>query len=93
MNAVIDDRASVGHQFRDFAHATDVLHPVVRREPEIRVQSVPNVVAVEHVGVHATMEQLALKRLRDGRFPGAGKAGQPNDRSPMAGCALRVREP
>src|SRR5437667_5868248 len=31
------------------------------------------------------MEQIAFERLRNGRFPGAGKSGQPDDCSPMAG--------
>src|SRR5437667_9441368 len=31
------------------------------------------------------MEQIAFERLRNRRFPGAGKSGQPDDCSPMAG--------
>src|SRR6266566_1603217 len=44
----------------------------------------PDVVTVQYVCVHGTMEQLALERLGNRRFSSAGKAGQPNDRSAMA---------
>ena len=42
-----------------------------------------DVVPVEHVGMHAAMEQVALDRLRESRFPGARKAREPNDRTVM----------
>src|SRR5215469_5103384 len=45
----------------------------------------PNVIAVEHVGMHAAMEQVAFKRLSDGRFPGARKSSQPNHCSLVTG--------
>src|SRR4029453_7856106 len=44
----------------------------------------PDVVTVQHVCVHGTMEQLALERLSNGRFSSSGKAGQPNNRTAMA---------
>src|SRR6266496_2754617 len=44
----------------------------------------PDVVTVQYVCVHGTMEQLAFERLGNRRFSSAGKAGQPNDRSAMA---------
>src|SRR5205809_874974 len=43
-----------------------------------------DVVAIEHVCVHGAMKQLALKRLRNGRFSSAGETGQPNHCSTMA---------
>src|SRR5438094_10583139 len=42
-----------------------------------------DVVTVEHVGMHAAMEQVALDRLRESRFPGARKAREPKDRTAM----------
>ena len=43
----------------------------------------PDVVAVEHIRMHAAMEQVALERLRESRFAGARKPGEPNDRPAM----------
>src|SRR5438046_10154012 len=42
-----------------------------------------DVVAIEHVCVHGAMKQLALERLRNGRFSSAGETGQPNHCSAM----------
>src|SRR6266508_5004903 len=44
----------------------------------------PDVVTIQHVCMHGTMEQLALERLGNGRFPRPREAGQPNDCSAMA---------
>src|SRR5437879_5323063 len=43
-----------------------------------------DVIAVKHIGVHSAMEQLTFKRLRNGRFSSARKAGEPNDRLAMS---------
>jgi hypothetical protein len=64
-------RTGIGHQFRHFAHSTDVLHAIFRRKPEIRIQTVADVVAVEHVCVHGAIEELTLQGLGDGRFSSA----------------------
>ena len=55
------DRTCVGHQFRHFTNAANVLHPIVWREAKIRGQAVPDIVPVQHVGVHASMEQIAFE--------------------------------
>ena len=47
-------------EFRDFAYTADIFYAVVRREPEIRVQAVTDIVAIEHVRIHAAMKQVAL---------------------------------
>src|SRR6267378_6476478 len=39
------DRTCVGHQFRHFTNAANVLHPIVWRETKIRGQAVPDIVA------------------------------------------------
>src|SRR5437868_1240951 len=67
--------AGIRHELGHFAYAANVFHPVVWRESEIGIQSVPDVVAVEHIGMHGALKQLAFKCLSDGRFPGARKPG------------------
>src|SRR4029077_5677643 len=88
-----DHRAGISHQFRHFAYAANVLHPVAWREPEIRVQAVSDVVAVEDIGVHAAMVQVAFERLCNGRLPSAGKSRQPDNCSSMTApqCARAGR--
>src|SRR4029077_5509650 len=58
----------------------------------IRVQAVPDVVAIEDISVHAAMVQVAFECLCNGRLPSAGKSRQPDNRSSMTAphCA-RVR--
>jgi len=55
MNAVI---TTVPASAMSFATSLD---PVVGREAEIRVQAVPDVVAVEHIRIHAVIEQVAFE--------------------------------
>ena len=49
-------------------------------EAEILVEAVADVVAVEHQRVDAARVQLRLDEIGDGRFAGAGEAGEPQDR-------------
>ena len=44
----------------DFAHAPDVLFPIVRRKPQVRAQAAPDVVAVERIDMPAQVEQAPL---------------------------------
>src|SRR5205823_7734371 len=91
-----DDVAGVSHQLRYFAHPSNIFDPVSRREPKIGVQTVPDVVAIQNVGMHCSDKKFALERLRDGGFSRAGKAGQPDDNAPMSmlsGARLRVDLP
>ena len=45
-----DDVAGVSHQLRYFAHTSNIFDPVIRREPKIGVQTVPDVVAFHRLG-------------------------------------------
>src|SRR4029077_11573629 len=50
----------------------------------IGIQTMPDVVTVEDIGMHCPDEKFSLKRLRDGGFARAGKPGEPDDRSAMS---------
>ena len=57
------DQPGVGHQTCDLAHPTDVLGAVGGREPEVGVEPVTHVVAVEQVRL-ATGGMQSLRALR-----------------------------
>src|SRR5690606_15366706 len=61
------DRARVDEEPRDLGDAPDVLRPVLGPEAEIGVEPVPDVVAVEHVGERAALDQPALEPVRERR--------------------------
>ena len=71
------DQTRVDHQLRDLGHAADVLHAVGVGEPEVGVQTVPDVVAIEQVGVVTAAMKLALDQVGDRRLAGAGQTGEP----------------
>src|SRR5438477_3290225 len=87
-----DDVAGVRHQLCDFAHAPNVFNAVFWRKSQVGIQAMPDVVTVEHVGMHCPDEKFSLKRLRDGGFARAGKPGEPDDYSAMSMlCSTRLR--
>src|SRR5437763_958308 len=91
-----DDVAGVSHQLRYFAHPPNIFDAVIRREPEIGIQTMSDVVAIQNVGMHCSNEKFALERLRDGGFSRSGKASQPDDSATMSvlgGARLRVDFP
>ena len=53
MKAVITTVAGISHQLRDFADPPNIFDAVIRREPEIGIQAMADVVAIENVGVHS----------------------------------------
>ena len=57
------------------------------REAEVAAQPVADVVAVQHIGVLAQVEQLALQFGGDGGLAGAGQAGEPDDAARVAVAA------
>ena len=76
------DDAGVGEQLGHVRDPADVLGPIVGREPEIGVQSVADVVAVEQVGRPAGRDERRLDGRRDGRLAGTREAGEPHRRAP-----------
>src|SRR5262245_60256141 len=72
-----DDKASIDEQSRRFGHAADILHPVGVGEAEILVETVADIVAVEHISVAPHGVEPPLKRISDGRLPSTGEAGEP----------------
>ena len=71
-------QARIGHQARHLAHAADILHAVGIGEPQVAVQAVAHVVAVEQVSANAMRMQLLLKQIRDGGLAGTGKTREPH---------------
>ena len=71
------DKSRIGHQPCHLGHPADVLDAVGVREPEVAVQPVPDIVAVEDVGVAALRVQLLLEEVRDRRLARARQAGEP----------------
>jgi hypothetical protein len=61
-----DDEAGVGHQPGHLRDPPDVLDAVGVGEAEVLVQAVPDVVAVEQVGVEALAVQAPFDEVRDG---------------------------
>ena len=80
----------VGEQLRDLGDAADVLGAVLGREAEVLVQAVADVVAVEHVGELAPLDERLLRGHRDRRLPGAREAREPERGAALAEQLLAV---
>ena len=61
------DDGRVGEHARHLAEATQVLAPLLGREPEVAAEPVPHVLRVEDVGVDAALGQRRLDPARDRR--------------------------
>ena len=77
------DQARIHHQLRRLAGAADILDPVGGGEAEILVEAEADIVAVEQEGVAPARVQLGLDQIGDGRFAGAGQAGEPEQFRPL----------
>ncbi len=90
-------RAAVGHEVGHFGDAPDVFHAILGGEAEVRVQAVPDIVAVKDVHMDIAVEEFPLERLGDGRFAGAAQTCEPDDAAAMAVAqrcdAARSRSP
>ena len=75
------DEPGVGQQPGDLADAAHVLGPVGGREPEVGVEPVTQVVAVEHVGGTSVVEQARGDGVGDGRLARSGQPGEPHGRA------------
>ena len=73
-----------------FTDAADVLLPVLRREAQVTVQPVSDVVSVQNVDLASLFEELGLKLCGDRRLAAARKTGQPDDASFMTVLFLPV---
>ncbi len=62
------DQAGIDEQFGDFRHAPDVFDAIGCREAEIPVDAMPQIVAVEQVGVTAEREQSLFDHVSDRRL-------------------------
>ena len=62
------NQSGIDHQACDFGHPADVFDAVGIGETEILVQSEPDVVAVEQIGVFAECVQPGVDDVGDGRL-------------------------
>ena len=86
--AAQNHNTGVDHQLRDLADPADVLDPVRVGEPEVGVQPVPEVVAVQDVGPDPALMEALLERVGDRRLARAGEA-----REPEAAAGVSVEAP
>src|SRR5215472_10535749 len=77
------DEPRIDHEARDLRHAADVLDAILRGEPQILVETVAHVVAVEEVSMAAERRQLLLDAIRDGRLAGAREPREPQHAGPL----------
>src|SRR5262249_18710898 len=82
--------ARLGEELRDLADPADVLGAVGGREAEVLVEAVPDVVAVEDVGAHASVPEPLLELDRDRRLSRPGEARGPDDAATVAVQLLAV---
>src|SRR5690606_33192777 len=93
------DDAVLGQQF---GHVRDPFHvrvPVCAAEAEPLAQMLPHLVAVQHLYRIAPALQLSRQSRGNGRLPGAGQAGKPDDETSLtahagsSSCALYTPRP
>ncbi len=85
-----DDDTRIDHQLRNLADPPDVLLPVLGTEPEIGIEAVPYVVAVEDICPYPALEQFLLDEIRNRRFPRCRKSGKPYESAPVFVEAIPV---
>ena len=61
----------VREQLGNLANSANVFFAIVRRETQVRVQSVSDVIPVQRDHFVPSFEQLVFERIRDGGFPGS----------------------
>ena len=74
-----DDEAGVDHETGHFGGATDVLYPVGIGEPQVLVEAVADVVAVQEIGVAPQLVELALDDVGDGGLSCSREPGEPDE--------------
>ena len=78
MNDADHDQASIHDQAGALGHPANVLDAVGVGEPQVAIEPVMYVVAVEQVGVATEGVKLALHKIGDRRLAGARQPRQPH---------------
>jgi hypothetical protein len=78
------DQAGVDHQLGDLGDPADVLDPVLLGEAEVAVEAVPDIVAVQQIGVAAQGVQALFDQVGDGRLARPRQARQPHHPAALA---------
>ena len=73
------DQAGIHEQLGGLAHAADILHPVGIGEPQVLVQAMADIVAVQQIGVLALGGKLLFHQVGDGGLAGTRQAREPQD--------------
>ncbi|MNE24446.1 hypothetical protein D3C80_1177360 [compost metagenome] len=86
-------QAGVHHQFRHFAHATNIFAPVVVGKTQVAAQAVTHVVTIQKIGADTIGVQCLFQRAGNGRFSRAGQPGKPQHHAfvAVADFAIRTR--
>src|SRR5262249_5294327 len=74
----------------DLADAADVLGPVLRREPEIAVETVADVVAVQDERADPTLPERIVQRVRQCGLSGPREPGEPDGATAVAELRLAL---
>ena len=73
------DEPRIHKQLRCLCHAPDILDPVCIREAKIAVEAMPDIIAVQQIGVTPRKRQLALHNIGNGGLARTRKTGEPKD--------------
>merc|ERR1719198_70899 len=84
------DDASLREELRHFANTSDVLGSVLRGETQIGVESVANVITIEHVARLALAVQRVFERERERALAAAAEAREPEDNALLAQRGLAL---
>src|SRR5690606_4143093 len=76
-----DNHAGVGEEAGDLSDPADVLSPVLGGEPQVGVEPMADVVAVQAIGGAAFSDERLLDRSGDRRLARPRKTGQPDRRT------------
>lgn len=81
------DDSGIGEELGDLSDSADVLLSVGKRESEILVESVSDVVTVEDVCGDTLGDKVLLELHGDGGFTGSGETGEPDSAAVEATCS------
>lgn len=74
------DQAGIVHQARHLGNAANIFRAILRGKPQITVQPVAHIIAIQHITSTALINQLALQRKSKSRLAGGTQARQPECR-------------
>ena len=83
MNAVRAKSPGVGKELRYLSDPPDILRAILRGKAQVTVQSMPDVVPVQHVRAETELVKAVVDRVRQGALAAPRESREPQDRSPV----------